>query len=48
MDKLLVQLHQLFGVKFIIGPIGIGQANWWLKIVLRSWLIDSLFFFPSV
>ena len=36
------------GLNSLLGPIGIGQANWRLKIGLRSWLIDSLFFFPSV
>ena len=45
MDKLLVHLHQLFGVKFITWPNWIGQANWWLKMVLRSWLMTLFFSF---
>lgn len=43
MDKLLVHLHLLFEVKFITWPIGTAQANWWMKMVLRSSLIDFFF-----
>lgn len=48
MDKLLVHLYLLFEVKFITWPIGTGQANWWMKMVLRSSLIDIFFCPPSM